>query len=316
MVRPWPSRDQEHGTIFLALFTPSNRRKYFTSYNITKNLRTLDLFSRGYSSGPCPTTTPYDSALYNHQIQLVLNSSPLPWNATHFTLIGYSLGGALAADFASHTSLLPQIRGLVLIAPGGLIRTSHITWKSKFLYSNALLPEWLVHRLVARRLWTGPVANRSIEPEADVSEEVEEKANGEEKGGLRTHAVYASSHLCLLPENPQSTVGNVVDWQIQHHAGFVPAFISSIRHAPIHAQQQRWRILGERLSKGEAGMQKVDIVLGEHDAIIVADELTQDATAVLGKDGINVDVVQGAGHEVPMERPEAVVSVVGRILGL
>jgi pimeloyl-ACP methyl ester carboxylesterase len=285
-----------------------------------------DLFGRGHSSAPSPSLHQYSSALYTTQILLTLHSSPLrTWKP--FTLIGYSLGGALAADF---TSYFPSsISHLFLLAPGGLIRTSHITWKSRLLYSTGgIVPEWLIERLVAQRLWTGPETARTIEPEPDPEPVVidgrEAKEEEEEKGGLRGSAVYTSSHHQLLPGNPNSTVGKVVDWQIQHHAGFVPAFISSIRYAPIHGQQHRWRLIGEYMKEsavsggsGEgAGLKEVHLILGETDPIIVADEIVEDAKEVLGQEYLRLTVMKGVGHEVAIEKAEEIADLVSGVLGL
>jgi pimeloyl-ACP methyl ester carboxylesterase len=244
--------------------------------------------------------------LYTSQILLTLTSSPLHWSS--FTLVGYSLGGALAADF---TSYFPQlIKGLVLIAPGGLIRRSHTTWKSRLLYSTSgLLPESWIESLVAKRLYTGPEDARSIEPESDTVE------NAEVKKEKRGDAVYASSHHALLPGNLYSTVGAVVDWQIESHEGFVPAFISSIRHAPVHGEHERWQILGENINEGKGRLKKVYIVLGETDPIIAKDEIIEDASGCLGRNNVEFDVIQGAGHEVAIEKAISILTVVGKALG-
>jgi len=275
---------------------------------------TSDLYGRGYSAAPDPTVYRYDSSLYIAQVLLCLQSATLKWR--HFTLIGYSLGGAIAADFASY--LPNMLDGLILIAPGGLIRTNHITWKSRFLYSTSeFLPEWLIERLVAGRLWTGAQAARTIEPESDNAAGVE----GELKGGLRGQAVYTSSHFCLLPGNPNSTVGKVVDWQIKNHKGFVPAFISSIRYAPIHAQQDRWRLIKDHISRARsdpsdtsARLKGVHVILGKTDPIIVADEFIEDVNEVLGPDFVRVMVIEGVGHDVAIERANDIGDVISGIL--
>ena len=141
------------------------------------------------------------------------------------------------------------------------------------------MPESWIESLVAKRLYTGPEVARSIEPEPDTVE------NAEIKTANRGDAVYASSHYALLPGNPYSTVGAVVDWQIKHHKGFVPAFISSIRYAPVHSEHARWRILGQNIAnitKGSGKLKRVYIVLGETDPIIVKDEIIEDARECLG----------------------------------
>lgn len=127
--------------------------------------------------------------------------------------------------------------------------------------------------------------------------------------------MYASSHHPLLLGNPHSAVGAVVDWQIQHHAGFVPAFISSIRYAPVHGEHERWRLVGKHIENGVGGVRKVYVVLGETDPIIVKDEIVEDATEVLGEGNVEFEVVQGVGHEVGIEKADEILGVVGRALG-
>lgn len=172
------------------------------------------------------------------------------------------------------------------------------------------MPESWIERLVAKRLYTGPEVARSIEPEPDNVE----NADAETKTANRGDAVYASSHHALLPGNPHSTVGAVVDWQIKHHEGFVPAFISSIRYAPVHGEHARWQILGQNITNGFGKLTKVHIVLGETDPIIVKDEVIKDATECLGSGSVEFEVLIGVGHEVAIERADDIVRVVGKAL--
>jgi pimeloyl-ACP methyl ester carboxylesterase len=64
-------------------------------------------------------------------------------------MIGYSLGGGIAASFTSYFPNL--VESLVLIAPAGLMRSTRIHWTSKLLYGG-FLPRKLVEYLVWRRL--------------------------------------------------------------------------------------------------------------------------------------------------------------------
>ena len=221
-----------------------------------------------------------------------LQSSPIAWSS--FTVVGYSLGGGIAADFASYFPNL--VRGLVLVAPGGLIRTSHIGWRSKFLYSpSGILPEFFVHGLASRRLHNSPELASTIEPDAQGSET-----------GVRFNGVTLSeSH---------GSVTEVLDWQLQHHKGFIPAFISSIRYAPIHGQHHRWAVIRENIEKKQGRLKEVWFVLGEMDPVVVAEELMEDAKSVLGEEHARFRLVKGAGHEVATERADEIVRVVGRVL--
>jgi hypothetical protein len=128
-------------------------------------------------------------------------------------------------------------------------------------------------------------------------------------------AEFLSSNKKLLRGNPQSTVSAVVDWQVLHHKGFVPAFVSSIRYAPVHEQQHRWSVIKDNIESGKGPLKEVWLVLGETDPIIIKEELVEDATAALGEENLRVRVVEGSGHEVAIERADEIVQVVGSVLG-
>jgi hypothetical protein len=237
---------------------------------------------------------------------------------------------------------------------------------SKLLYQSSWLPEWMVHRMVANRIWTGKNKPRVIEPEPEAIEVAEtttvkpvsddtrsvrsgksgksgkssvwsditkrHKKRRESSPGSRVSAIsevaevededqeedsaeFMSSNKKLLRHNPNSTVSAVVDWQVLHHKGFVPAFISSIRHAPVHEQQHRWSVIKDNIEARNGPLREVWLVLGETDPIIIREELVEDATAVLGEENLRVRVVEGSGHEVAIERADEIVQVVGSVLG-
>lgn len=73
----------------------------------------FDLWGRGYSDS---VDLPHDSRLYSTEILLALTSSPLAWTPGGFSLIGYSLGGGIAADFAASSPELVKslVRGIML----------------------------------------------------------------------------------------------------------------------------------------------------------------------------------------------------------
>lgn len=109
-------------------------------------------------------------------------------------------------------------------------------------------------------------------------------------------------------------------WQIDSHQGFIKAFMSSIRHGPIHNQHSDWRKIGERLTlqkavgdedSGAAGLQngKVLIILGEKDPIIIVEEMVEDATQVLGLENVRFEICD-AGHELPITESAKVVDLI------
>ncbi|KAH9240073.1 hypothetical protein K456DRAFT_1745991 [Colletotrichum gloeosporioides 23] len=259
---------------------------------------TFDFFGRGYSDAP--TDLPYDSRLYTTQILLALASSPLRgWTGDDaFHLLGYSLGGAVAAAFAASSPHL--VRSLTLVAPGGLIRSAaHVGWRSRFLYNSPLLPEGFRRWVVGRRLAPAKMAGDVPEAEAVDGVEPEEEAGWDELrlvGGGR--------------------IGEVVGWQLAAHEGFVGSYVSTIREAPVYDRaDEEWRVLAKvleaRREEGDvagAGLRKgrVLFVLGERDEIVVPGETVWDARRVLGEDAVEVLVLK-AGHEVGVTKGEEIV---------
>ena len=214
-------------------------------------------------------------------------------------MIGYSLGGGIAADFAAYFPNL--VKGLVLLAPGGLVRKEHFGRQSKLLYSG-WLPNWLRERLVRKRLGGGS-SNAS-----SVKQDVAEKAVQEE---LKRSSSQGFDNTLLSKNRPGVTVGGVTDvsnsrpllicspiilsfisctsiysiyfpkrkcysrnlleqkitdspvlqWQLANHEGFVRSFVSSIRFASIQGAHERWRKLGVLKNK-------VIVMAGQSDPIM------------------------------------------------
>lgn len=262
----------------------------------------VDFFGRGYSDAPADLA--YDHRLYAAQILLVIASSTLPWTgASAFHLLGYSLGGALAASFAAHCPHL--VRSLTLVCPGGLVRPSHVSLESRLLYSRGILPAFLVDALARRRL----------RPRRSASADVPE--------GENAHVDF--DEVPISSQRNGVTVGDVVGWQMDGNRGFVLAYTSTIRNAPIYGQHDRvWKLLGRQLARrrprlrvqGEqvpAGLTggKICLILAERDPIIVKEEWIQDSKAVLGEAGVEIHVVDG-GHEIAISRGEEVAGIAVR----
>ncbi|EXJ96097.1 hypothetical protein A1O1_01223 [Capronia coronata CBS 617.96] len=309
--------DTPYGTIKVYEFGPEDGRKVLLVHGISTPAISLggvahglvdhgcrvmlfDLFGRGYSDNP--VDLPQDARLFTTQILLALASSPLSWtgkDSGKFSLMGYSLGGGISAAFTSYFPDL--VDSLVLVAPAGLIRPAHISRTSRIIYSEGIIPEPILQRLIRRRL-RQPLAT---------------PANaGDSKGqkGDATEAVHAevnlesNSQAALSKIRPHVTVEAAVLDQLTVHPGFVPAYVSSMRYGPVRSQHDRWRIIGDRLSRQnqEKGTQKkVLIVCGATDPIIIRWELEEDATEVLSG---NVEfVVLDARHDVPITKPDQIV---------
>lgn len=320
--------------MYIYMYVCSNIRTQ-QSINISRLI--TDFFGRGYSD--TPLDLPFDLRLYSTQILLVLTSSSLPWTGDGgFHLIGYSLGGGVAVAFASYFPRM--LRSLTLVAGAGLIRSGHIGWMTRLLYSSGILPEWLLESLIRSRLMPtkqqpegrgpGPTAAPeqplaivktempSADPRTPGHGAVRPQGNGDASGG-------DSFDNAVLPSG--ATVASVMEWQLRNHAGFVRAFTSTLRHAPLIEEHEAWRRLASRLAerrvrgtskdssrqKVEAGLVggKVLFVLGASDPVILMEELVPDATDILGPDGLQT-VVLDAGHEVAIVKgPEVARAAMG-----
>jgi len=158
----------------------------------------------------------------------------------------------------------------------------------------------------------------SVPPSTDVADAASAEAGGQPPVDYDYAPIYEN--------RPLVSVANAVNWQLEHHDGFVPSFISSIQHSPITHQHHRWRLIGERLSAQKAnsadeerlaqGLErsKVLILLGRNDPIVIADQVEEDAKAVLGME--NLEVVRfDAGHEIPISRAKEVVDTMWKFWG-
>ncbi|KIV94177.1 hypothetical protein PV10_01966 [Exophiala mesophila] len=309
--------DTPYGSIRVYEFGPEDGRKVLLVHGIStpsialgsvaqhlvdNGCRVLlfDLFGRGYSD--TPDDLEHDNRLFTTQILLVLASSPLSWtgaNSGKFSLIGYSLGGGIATTFASYFPHL--IDTLILFAPAGLLRPEHITPTNRLLYQQGIIPESLIQRIIRNRLRTPLSAPPDPkDTNVDATNAVKAEVN-----------IEHNSQAVLSKKYPNVTVVAAVAYQVDHHPGFVPAFISSIRHGPTRTEHDRWRVVGKQLTEHNRVNQtdkKVLVVLGEHDPIIVKQEIEQDARETL--EG-NVEFVTfNAGHEVPVTLGEEIVKTI------
>ncbi|KAL1876398.1 hypothetical protein VTK73DRAFT_9337 [Phialemonium thermophilum] len=328
----WGPEDGEKVLLLHGIGTPCIALYNIASRLVERGCRVMlfDLFGRGYSDAP--TGIPYDARLYASQILLVLASSPLAWTGDEaFHLVGYSLGGGLSVAFARYFPRL--LRSVTLVAGGGLVRRDHVGWRSRLLYWTGLLPESLRAWLVRRRISPAPARGEIETDDSGATDSAsreggggggsgggsgskQELTEGRAGGhGLRKGDSDASggnsfdrAPLPLGRSGRKHTVASVMVWQLQNHAGFVPAFVSSIRHAPIYERREEWAALGRLLAARRAqsatepsvaGLRggKVLLVLGASDPVVVREELIQDATKVLGSEAFEVAVFD-SGHEV------------------
>ncbi|KAJ6465393.1 Alpha/Beta hydrolase protein [Mycena sanguinolenta] len=137
-----------------------------------------DLYGRGYSDAPQDTA--YDPQLYVFQLALLLQH--LNW--TRVRLVGYSMGGAIAAAFVASFPALVE-PDVVLIASGGA-GTPNRAMLSKFRHW------WFVERRVKRTL-----ATRMAQPDAETAFQEIVRLQAEHLRGY-PRAVISSLHDGIL----------------------------------------------------------------------------------------------------------------------
>lgn len=235
----------------------------------------FDLPGRGYSDCPDTNLYPQDITLFSSCILAVVSSSRLPWTASGFTLAGYSLGGGIAAAFTAYYPDL--VESLVLIAPGGLLRPTRLSLSSKILYSG-LLADKIVNYFVGLRLrvstpkpkpttkplhsriqdlkkfdWTQVPhsSKRRISVTAALHAEMGD-SDDEHDDNVDPHAPGQDSLSPIFDDRPNISPATAVAWQVETHPGFIPAFVSCVKYAPIHDGHAHWKLIGQRCDAARA----------------------------------------------------------------
>lgn len=323
----WGPEDGEKVLLLHGISTPCLALGSVAEELVARGYRVMvfDFFGRGYSDAPADL--PFDIRLYTAQILVVLASSRLAWTGDDgFHLVGYSLGGGIAVPFAR--CFPHMVRSVVVVAGGGLIRGEHVSWKSRLLYSRGLLPEGLLQAMIRRRLTPKreeAEGKAAVTTETKMAAEVVDVRRERDRGHKNSDANggHGFDNATLLAWRPGHTVSSVMGWQLRHHEGFIPAFVSSIRYAPIYDQQEDWHELGRLLAerRERSGWEdtadelpglrggKILFVLGANDPVIVKEEIIHDATAVLGEDGFEA-VLLDCGHELVMSNGAEVAGLI------
>ncbi|KAF5539597.1 2-hydroxy-6-oxo-6-phenylhexa-2 4-dienoate hydrolase [Fusarium mexicanum] len=260
------------GPIALGLAKRGYRVMLFVSFLLSAYSRSPawlmsleDLFGRGFSDGVADI--PHDARLYVSQMLLVLASSPLAWTGTDaFRLVGYSLGGGIAVHFANAFPNL--VRDLVLLAPAGLIRAASFGRVSRFLFVSGLVPERILAVATRSRLQKPIASSAKPPPKTPIEAVTTPPLNVAEA------EVAPASGEAVTPL--EQRVMEYVRWMVTHHNGFVPAFMSSIRFAPLTDQHEAWAKLSKRAPGTTA------ILLARSDEIIDPDSYRRDALSLVG----------------------------------
>jgi hypothetical protein len=187
---------------------------------------------------------------------------------------------------------------MTLICPGSLIRTSHISRRSRFMYSSCIIPEWLRLKLLYRDL-----EPRNGAPSADVPDE-------------NNQAGIDFDEVPITADQPRVRIGDVVRWQLEGNPGFVPSYLSTIRSALVYRRHDKvWRVLGDELwrrrtANAPPGLPggRICLILAERDVIVVKDDLIEDIKEIFGMETVDMNVMKG-GHEIAVSRGKDVASI-------
>ncbi|KAJ1331546.1 2-hydroxy-6-oxonona-2,4-dienedioate hydrolase [Microdochium nivale] len=328
-------RDVEtpYGNIHVYEFGPEDGRKVLFIHGISTSCMTLedivrplvrrgcrvllfDLFGRGYSDAPGDVE--YDTRLYTTQILLVLASSSLSWTGDNaLSIVGYSLGGGIAANFAA--AFPHMVETLILLAPAGLIRPENFGRASRLIFTTGIIPERLLAFLTKRRL-RAPIANavqkRKGQAAAPSTRPTTTTTTAGANGGATLPRIDSANKETFEdaaaqeiidpldradaePTDFERRVGEFVHWTLEYHEGFVPAFMSTVRYAPMLEQHDDWRKLARR-----GGRTATAVLLGNHDTLVNKDDYAEDALPLLGgEDNVFWRVVPG-GHNFPFTHPK------------
>ncbi|GJC80174.1 serine hydrolase-like protein DDB_G0286239 [Colletotrichum liriopes] len=257
----------------------------------------FDLFGRGFSDGV--GDLPHDARLYTTQVLLALASSPLAWSGTgSVRVVGYSLGGAVAACFAA--AFPHMVESLVLLAPAGLIRAESFGVLAQLTFQSGLVPERILAAVTRKRLQK-PLASRrpnAVAEEDDPAETFVDVAAAEVSGPDGEDAQVERRVREYLP------------WMVAHHGGFVPAFMSCVRWAPLTGQHETWRALAKR-AKGTTA-----VLIGKMDEVIDVAHYAKDGLPLLGGEENVLWKVLPGGHDFVMTKTEYIMRELDAFWGL
>ncbi|KAF2272621.1 putative alpha/beta fold family hydrolase [Westerdykella ornata] len=276
----WGPSDGEKVLMLHGLGTPCIALSNMARGFVEKGCRVMlfKLFGRGYSDAP--NDLRHDARLYTSQILLVLASSPLSWaGSSAFHIVGFSLGGSIAAGFAAYHAHM--LRSMTLICPGGLIRKSHISCRDRILYSRGI-PQWARLKLL----------RRDLEPRAGTWS-MEERDKTDEAG-------IDFDEVPIAMERP---------W-------FIASYLSTVQSSLVYGRHdQLWRDLGEELRRRQSsnpppGLSggRICLILAEDDVIVVKDELIEDAQRVPPMATVDTFILKG-GHEIAISRGKDMVTI-------
>lgn len=213
-----------------------------------------DLWGRGYTSTPLVA---HDSRLLALQLLFAASSSPLPWCTETFSVVGFSLGGAITMEFVA--SFPHLVRSGALLAPVGLLRELPGVYENLRKAANDGKSDEELKKMLAGVL--------------GVDEEVE----------TEDEAIANAAALTR--------------WQYEHHEGHPKSFVSTLVNGPLQHQHDAWRdacnALKEKQEKRQ-GKERLVAICGREDNVVPAGHVREDLDNMIGSDNYVFETAPGS----------------------
>lgn len=237
------------------------------------------------------------------QILFATASSPLPWTGAAsggFSIIAFSLGGGIVMTFTAHFHYL--VNSIVLLAPAGILRSMPDGYESVFFRFSSVVPSaylrMLVGKLLEVNLSSPSIALEDRQVKNDTGPQISKDRKPVGKETL--------------------DVGAIVQWQFDHHKGFVHSFVNTIMYGPIMHQQPDWKkasnvIKGEEVTSpmpsrpSKLHNSKILVIFGDADGVVAEKDVSKDISQLLETpEHVEFRTVPG-GHGFPVPSCDEVV---------
>ena len=225
----------------------------------------FDLWGRGYTD--TPRSVRHEGRLYGLQLLFAASSSPLPWCTETFSIVGFSLGGAITMDFAA--SFPHLVRSVALLAPVGLLRGL------PELYTNLRQAAMDGNKSESdlRKLLAG-VLGVEEDPKKEPGSPLERREGG---------SVDADA---------------IAQWQYDHHEGHATSFVSTLQYGPLQGQHDTWQVACNGLKdrqQARGGKERLLAICGTEDWVVPAQHVQEDLDGMMGQKEYVFETVKG-GH--------------------
>ena len=200
----------------------------------------------------------------------------------------------------SFSSYFPYlVDSIILLAPGGILRYLPKEYENPCFRYPYLVPYSYLRRLVGNllgvSLWSVPLDSSRLGSGDQTDPKVSQATKSVEKGMIDASAI--------------------VQWQFDHHRGFVHSFINTIEYGPLMHQHSDWERICNVI-KGEADQTssrsslfngKILVIFGDTDDIVVEKDVAADLLEMIGgPEHVTFRSVPG-GHGFPLPSCDKVV---------